>query len=85
MNRAQDAELTEHCATVTYEAQVFVNSVSGRKATAKAIMNVVDTKMLGMGFNRIMNNPIRNTDPAIARRIARWRAVASSDGRIYRK
>lgn len=83
--RSQDTDLTEHHATLLYTANVYSNKTSGAKQECKAIMALVDDKMQQMGFTRLFCNQIKNLDSKIYRMTARYRAIVSTDYRIYRR
>lgn len=59
---------------VAYEAQVFTND-KYRKSTAKAIAQIIDTAMRGMGFVRTFKQPIPNIDRTIYRIALRYSAI----------
>lgn len=85
--RTVDSMTSENHATIMYQAEAYSNLSPGKKAQCKAIMAVIDTQMLGMGFTRIGNSPqpIPNSDKDIYRMVARYRAVVSKDNMIYHK
>ena len=83
--RSQDADLTEHHATIVYEVNAYSNKTSGAKQECKAIMALVDTEMQKMGFTRLFCNQTKNLDNKIYRMTARYRGVISEDYRIYRR
>lgn len=83
--KSQDADLTEHHATVTYEANAYSNKTSGAKQECKAIMALVDKQMQQMGFTRLFCNQTKNLDRKIYRMTARYRGVIGEDYRIYRR
>lgn len=80
-----DAQMTEHHARITYDANAYSNRTYGAKQECQEIMNLVDREMLSMGFVRLFCNQTKSTDPRIYRMTARYRAVVSEDGRIYRR
>ena len=61
-------------ANITYEVQVFAND-KYKKATAKAIADLIDSEMLSMGFVRTFKNPIPNVDRTIYRIAMRYAAI----------
>lgn len=83
--RSQDIDLTEHHATVVYEANCYSNKTSGAKQECKAIMALVDEQMQKMGFTRLFCNQTKNLDSKIYRMTARYRGVIGTDYRIYRR
>ncbi len=82
---SNDFQKVDHAAWVVYVGEVYSNLVSGRKAQARTIMNTADEVMLSLGFVRMMNSPIPNTDSKIARRVAKWRAKISDELIVYQK
>ena len=75
----------EHNATITYEANAYSNKTAGSKQECKAIMQLVDEQMQGLGFVRLFCNQTKNSDTRIYRMTARYRGVISEDYRIYKK
>ena len=70
--------------TVAYEVNVYTNLTVGKKAQAKAIMDVIDRKMHSMNFLRLFRNTIPNLeDSTIYRMTARYRAETDGET-IYR-
>lgn len=82
------AQSIENGVSVLYEANVYSNKRSGRKAEAKAIMAVLDEQMTTLGFTRTFMNPIPNVaDASIYRIVARYEAAILPEGenkyRVY--
>lgn len=82
------AQAIENGASVMYEANVYSNKRSGKKAEAKSIMAALDEQMASLGFTRTFMNPIPNVaDASIYRIVARYEAVVLPEGenkyRIY--
>lgn len=70
--------------SLLYEVNVYSNLDSGKKAQAKAIMQIVSDAMLSMGFIRTMCQPIYNLqDSKIYRITARFTAVIDKDKFTY--
>lgn len=71
------SDLTENHSDLMYQAESYSNLSSGKKSQAKAIMAVIDTQMLSMGFTRVGNSPqaLPNADPTKYRMVARYRGV----------
>lgn len=79
-------EDTETHANVLYEVQVYSNKSKGRKAEAKTILARIDAVLQGYKFVRTMKLELRNPDqPSVFRLVARYRAVVSTDYRVYRR
>ncbi|MFA5628449.1 MAG: hypothetical protein WC965_13390 [Thiohalomonadaceae bacterium] len=76
----------EQFVDLLYEAQIYSNKTSGKKAETKAIAAIINEVMQEHGFRRIFNQPLENLNNAtIARRVLRWVGVASDEGIIYRR
>ena len=65
----------ETACTLMYTANVYSNLKSGKKAQAKAVMDVIDTKMHELGFIRTMRNQLPNLDRTIYRVTARYTQI----------
>lgn len=84
--QTQSTENIENHASVTYEVNVYSNLVKGKKTECKDIVALIDDVMAGLGFTRIMLNPVPDmNDATIYRMVARYRAVVSKDEVIYRR
>lgn len=76
----------ENAAVVMFEVNVYTNRVGYKKLDAKEILKTIDDIFAGIGFTRIMANPISNLQEAtIYRIIARYEAVVDKDFWIYQK
>lgn len=62
----------ETASNLMYTANVYSNLKTGKKAQAKAIMDVVDAQMRNMGFSRTMRSQLPNVDRTIYRVTARY-------------
>jgi hypothetical protein len=81
-----DSGSNENHANVMYEANVYSNRTTGKKAECKKIMALIDEEMTAMGFVRSTLTPVQNEyDSTIYRMVARYRATVSSDHKIYRR
>ena len=69
------ARLPETASNLMYTANVYSNLKSGRKAQAKAIMDIVDEQMHNMGFQRNSRNQLPNIDRTIYRVTARYTQI----------
>lgn len=82
----RDSGSIENHAQVLYEANVYSNKTSGKKAECKAIISVIDSKMESLGFTRTLMNPVPNEEDAtVYRMVARYRAIVSKEKVIYRR
>lgn len=82
--KTQDSTRLENHAQLMYEVNVYSNLKSGKRSQAKSIMGLIDEQMSGMGFTRLMCNPVPNMDNHIYRLTARYSAVVAAgivDGR----
>jgi len=66
------ARNNETTCNLMYTANVYSNLKTGKKAQAKAIMDIVDEQMHNMGFIRTMRNQLPNLDRTIYRCTARY-------------
>ena len=74
----------ENAARVMYEAQIFSNKTSGKKAEAKAIAETVDDFFSSIGFTRTFKNQVPNmNDATIYRIVCRYEAIIDKDFWIY--
>lgn len=62
----------ETACSLMYTANAYSNLHTGKKAQAKAIMDVIDSCMHSMGFTRTMRNQLPNLDRTIYRVTARY-------------
>lgn len=84
--QTEDSGSSENHVSVMYEVNTYSNKAVGKKAECKAIMALIDKRMLALGFARIMLQPIPNLDDAtIYRMVGRYSAVISKDKVIYRR
>ena len=84
--KSQATDEMENHDIIVYEANVYSNQTRGKKSECKAIISLLDSKLLSLGFTRTMLNPIQNmADPSIYRITGRWRAIVSKDRTLYRR
>lgn len=76
--RSQDDVSIEHHVNVVYSVNVYTNNVNGKKALAKAIADVIDTKMQSLKFTRRMRSQIPNQDRSIYRITMRYSAIVEN-------
>lgn len=77
---ALDSTLHPAYVSMMFEAQVYTNQTSGKKTTAKKIMNIIIDTMAEMNMRVITNSPIQNlNDSSIYRLTARFEGNADSD------
>lgn len=84
--RTMGLSRAENHVSIMYQAECYSNLSSGKKAQCKAIMAVIDTEMQKLGFVRIGSGPMAlpNADATKYRMVARYRAVISKTGSIYK-
>lgn len=69
---------------MTFEVNVYSNSVSGKKQEAKKIMGIIFDTMYEMNFRMIVSSPVPNlNDSSIYRQTARFEGSADRDN-FYR-
>ena len=84
--KSQSTDEFENHDIIVYEANVYSNKTRGKKSECKAIISLLDSKLLSLGFTRTMLTPVQNmADPSIYRITGRWRAIVSKDRTIYRR
>ena len=80
-----DSGSNERHANVTYEINILTNDVSGKKAAAKNIRELIDSTMLAHGFDRITNIPSGLDNGTKYRILVRYEATVSQNHTIYRR
>ena len=81
-----DSGSNENHVNVMYEVNVYSNKATGKKSECKAIIALIDQEMLALGFVRSSLTPVPNmNDSTIYRMVGRYRAIVSSDLKIYRR
>jgi hypothetical protein len=86
LERTQTSDSVENHVVLVYEINVYSNKQAGKKSECKAIFKLVDEEMSKMGFTRTSLNPIPNLEDAtIYRMVGRYRAVVSTDKKIFRR
>lgn len=84
--RSQSSSSMENHAEVMYEVNVYSNKTAGKKDECRRIASIIDAAMQGMGFTRMMLNPVPDMNNAtIYRIVGRYIAVVSADNTIYRR
>ena len=80
-----DSGSNERHANVDYEINILTNDVSGKKATARAILALIDRTMLAHGFDRITYVPNGLDNGTKYRVLVRYEASVSENQTIYRR
>jgi hypothetical protein len=81
-----DSGSNENHVNVMYEVNVYSNKTAGKKSECREILALIDEEMLAMGFSRSTLTPVPNEyDSTIYRMVARYKAVVSSDLKIFRR
>lgn len=83
-SKTQDSGSNENHVKVMYEVYVFSNKNTGRKSECKNIFNVIDKKMLSLGFTRITRQPLEPNNN-IYQMIGRYEAVISKNKTVFRR
>lgn len=82
---ATNTEIENH-AVITYEVNVYTNKTKGKKTQCKQIIDLVDKKMLELGFVRRFMQSVPNVaDATIYRMFGRYQAVIDKNHTIYRR
>lgn len=84
-SQTQDSGSNENHAELFYDVNVYSDKENGKKAECKEILAVIDDYFMGIGFTRTTKKPISLDDATKCRLFARYSAVASKDGKIYRR
>lgn len=69
------ARMPETAANLMYTANVYSNLKTGKKSQAKEIMDIIDSKMIELGFTRTMRSQLPNVDRTIYRVTARYTKI----------
>ena len=81
-----DSGSNENHVNVMYEVNVYSNKTTGKKTECREILALIDEEMLAMGFSRSTLTPVPNEyDSTIYRMVTRYRAVVSSEHKIFRR
>jgi hypothetical protein len=81
-----DSGSSENHANVMYEVEVYSNKTTGKKSECRAIIALIDKKMIALGFARVTLTPVPNmNDSTIYRMVGRYRATVSSKHEIIRR
>jgi hypothetical protein len=83
--RSLDSSGCEKHAELVYDVNTYSNKTKGKKAECKQILAVIDEYFTSIGFARTTKNPIPLDDATKYRLFARYSAVVSKDGTIYRR
>lgn len=77
---AIDSSLEPEYMAMTFEVNVYSNSVSGKKQEAKKIMGIIFDTMYEMNFRMIVSSPVPNlNDSSIYRQTARFEGMADAN------
>lgn len=75
---------TEEVSTLTYELNVFSNSLKGKRQECRKIANALDEALKKLKFKRISLQPIPNMDDAtIYRMVGRYEVTVDKHGNLY--
>lgn len=84
-NKTRDTDSNENHVALAIQIDVFSNKKDTPKSECKAIMALVDSGFLELGFTRNFCEFMPNSDSNITRYTARQRAVIGKNGMIYRR
>lgn len=81
----RDSAKTEKFAAVRYRVQVFSNKSNGKRAEARSIFNVIDTRLAELGFTRKTYTATPDVyNSSVYQITATFDAVIGADGVIYK-
>lgn len=81
----RDSAKTEKFAAVRYRVQVFSNKSNGKRAEARSIFNVIDTRLVELGFTRKTYTATPDVyNSSVYQITATFDAVIGADGVIYK-
>ena len=82
----RDSAKTEKYAAVKYRVQVFSNKSTGKRAEARNIFNVIDTRLNALGFVRKTYTTTPDVyNSSVYQITATYDAVISAEGVIYKE
>lgn len=84
-SQTQDSGNNENHAELFYDVNVYSDKGNGNKEECKEILAVIDDYFTGIGFTRTTKKPILLDDATKCRLFARYTAIASKSGKIYRR
>lgn len=82
-NTSDSGSIEKH-ARVTYEVNVYSNLKNKKRSQCKEIISMIDDEFIKLGFERMSKQPISMGNTELYRMVARYQAVISKDGVIYR-
>ena len=82
--RTLDTSRKENHAVILYQVEHYSNRATGRKSQCKELRAVVDDVMQNFGFRRLSTPPTPQPSPTIYRLTARYQAIVSNDGKVYK-
>jgi hypothetical protein len=81
----RDSAKAERFAAVRYRVQVFSNKSGGKRAEARSIFNVIDTRLAELGFTRKTYTATPDVyNSSVYQITATFDAVIGADGVIYK-
>lgn len=76
----------ENYASIVYEVTVYANEYDSGKKVCKEIMSIINDALISNNFDRTFLRFIHNyNDPTIKQLKARFKTVADSENRLYRR
>lgn len=73
--RTLDNSPTENHALIVYDINTYSAKQDGRKAECKALLDIADGVMQGLGFVRILKTDLPNSNRTIHRMYGRWEGI----------
>lgn len=83
LSNSRDSSSRENHDIVSFQCDVYSNTLSGKKTQAKTISKIIDDVMVGYGFRRTMCQPLPNLDRTIYRITMRYIVIVGTDYTIY--
>lgn len=84
-SRGRDSGQIENFAELGYEINVFSNLANGSKSECRSIFKEADKVMSELNFTRISATPMTDNNGTIYRITGRYRAVAGTNNKLYRR
>lgn len=72
-------------AAISYEVNIYSNSLNGKKLEATNIFNTIDSYFTGLNFRRTSKKPVTMSNGTIYRIVVRYQAIIDKNGIINRR
>lgn len=84
VNSKSTTDNTEEYATLTYELNVYSNTLNGKHSECRRIANILDEALKKLKFRRISLRPTPNLDDAtIERMTGRYEVTVDKNRKLY--